>query len=367
VVDGLTLGRDIRRSGAFGEPKLVMLSSRDQRGDGRALERAGFDAFFTKPVKRNTLHRLLARLFEQRAETLDAAPDAAALRTDGMPTRVLVAEDNPTNQKVALSMLKRLGYRADAVGNGCEALKALQLIPYDLVLMDVQMPEMDGLEATRRFRALEAGSGRRLPIIAMTAHASTSDRDRCLQAGMDGFVTKPVQRESLGRLVAAQLAAARDPDAGSAAANAYAAATAAPTTAAESAAVPVAQPQAREDARLDNSHIADDSGFSVATMVERLDNDEEIAREIADIFVESSVALMAELTAAIPRGDTEVVHSRAHSIKGSAGNIGATALQHLAAAVESAGRDGRLDEIERLLPQLQAALDQVNGVLADWA
>ena len=386
VVDGLTLGREIRRGGSYGEPKLVMLSSRDQRGDGRALEQAGFDAFFTKPVKRNVLHRLLVRLFERPGElaTSGAIPIEAA--AGGLPLRVLVAEDNPTNQKVALSMLKRLGYRADAVANGREALKALQLVPYDLVLMDVQMPDMDGLEATRRFRALEAGTGRRLPIIAMTAHASTADRERCLTAGMDDFVTKPVQRETLGDIIAALLAPA-----GAAAGKAAAAgapsppmAGAEPSEQAAEADAPVAGPQAAANAepmpasspaegeppaqgpQAGPAEASADTQFSIDAMVARLDNDEDIAREIAVIFVESSRALYAELDEALARGDADVVRTRAHSLKGSAGNIGAETLRQLAAAIEQAGRDGRLEDAQALLPKVRADLDTVSDILEKW-
>jgi PAS domain S-box-containing protein len=393
VVDGLTLGREIRRSDNYGEPKLVMLSSRDQRGDGRALEQAGFDAFLTKPVKRNVLHRLLVRLFETPGEiAISAGTVAVEVPAAGHPWRVLVAEDNPTNQKVALSMLRRLSYRADAVANGREALNALQLIPYDVVLMDVQMPEMDGLEATRRFRELEAGTGRHMPIIAMTAHASTADRDRCLAAGMDDFVTKPVQRDSLGRTLAAWLAPAVPPGTAAVGAPGPASAAAPPAggladpgpaagaAAARQAGTPaVARPivaavvgdgagTAAEPAPGQPPPAAGANGrFTVAVMVERLDNDEEIAREIAGIFVESSRSLYAELADAIPQGDPERVRARAHSIKGSAGNIGATDLQHAAAAMERAGKESDLQEAERLLPALRANLEEVNAVLDAWS
>ncbi len=406
VVDGLTLGREIRRRGDAGKPKLVMLSSRDQHGDGRALEQVGFDAFMTKPIKRNLLHRLLVRLFEQPyggGEELMAAPIVASAERPAVapPLRILVAEDNPTNQKVALSMLKRLGYRADAVANGRDALKALQMIPYDLVLMDVQMPEMDGLEATRRLRALEAGTGRRLPIIAMTAHASTADRDRCLAAGLDDFITKPVQRESLGRSLAALLLpptpGAHKPGTRPVAARPVAARAGAAPDALASGTLSVADLPPRSQVapiRVAVAVPSEGSGdshdraaprssaeltglgpsaaegangrFTVAAMVARLDNDEEIAREIAGIFIESSRALYTELADAIPEGNPDIVRTRAHSIKGSAGNIGASALQDLAAAMERAGRDGNLGEAERLLPALQANLDQVNAVLDSW-
>jgi len=376
VMDGLSLGRQIRREGAYGMPKLVMLSSRDQRGDGRALEQAGFDAFYTKPIKRNALRRMLVRLFEERMPASAAAPaqttPARSGDASGAPPRtlrVLLAEDNPTNQKVAVSMLKRLGHHADVVGNGGEALDALKLLPYDLVLMDVQMPEMDGLEATRRYRALEAGTSRHLPIIAMTAHVSLSDRERCLAAGMDDFITKPVQRETLGKVIAANIdkiepretmsrisespeqSPPQVPEAGTAAA-------------ASAGAAPAQSPGAGAEPA---SGAAGDGGFRVELMVERLDNDEEIAREIADIFVSSSRELLDELSAAVSNGDAQGVRARAHSIKGSAGNIGAAALQQLAASIECAGRDADLATAERLLPSLRRSLQQVNDALSAWS
>ena len=355
-MDGLTLGRELRRSHAFGAVKLVMLSSRDQRGDGRAVEEAGFDAFLTKPVKRNALRRMLVRLYEVRqtpVAELDVQPRGDNAAEARAPLRVLVAEDNPTNQKVALSMLKRLGYHADAVGNGSEALNALKLLPYDLVLMDVQMPEMDGLEATRRFRALEVGTGRHLPILAMTAHASLSDRERCLDAGMDDFITKPVQREVLGKTISTNLKKFQ---------------TEVPMSA-------ISEPSNIDppDASMASNHSAAEDApigahkaFTVDVMIERLDNDAEIAREIAEIFVSSSEELLAELADAVGAGQADVIRARAHSIKGSSGNIGAEALQDLAAAMEDAGRDGDLDEASRLLGPLRNGLAQVNRVLSDW-
>ncbi|MGB5733727.1 MAG: response regulator, partial [Thiohalocapsa sp.] len=349
IVDGLTLGREIRRDGDNGVEKLVMLSSRDQRGDGRALEEAGFDAFLTKPVKRNALRRVLVRLFEVKqlpVAAADSPRDADNATATRPPQRVLVAEDNPTKQTVALSMLKRMGYRADVVSNGNEALNALKLLPYDLVLMDVQMPEMDGLEATRRFRALEAGTGRHMPILAMTAHASLSDRERCLNAGMDDFVTKPVQREVLGRIIAANLNKRRS----------------------ETPMSKLSDPKATDSNHMDAEHVTSaDGGFTLEVMIQRLDNDEEIAREIAEIFVVSSEELLAELITAVADGQADVIRARAHSIKGSAGNIGADAVQDLAASMEDAARDGDLAQASQALSPLKRALEEVNRILSAWS
>ena len=352
--DGLALGEQIAGRYGAARPKLVMLSSRDQRGDAHALERAGFDAFLTKPVKRNALLRTLVRLFEERRHTgAVVGEDSAAPRDSAAPLRLLIAEDNPTNQKVAASMVKRLGYRADVVANGYEALDALKLLPYDLVLMDVQMPELDGLEATRRYRALERGTGHHLPIVAMTAHASVADRERCLEAGMDDFVTKPVRRDVLGKAIARNLRSA----------------VSAPSEHSPAAgrASPGASGPMQTPSRAPAGSAADeDGGFSIPVLMQRLDNDEEIAREVAGIFVESSRELYAELAEAVPAGDSDRVRSRAHSIKGSAGNIGASALQQTAAEMEIAGREGRLDDAERLLPVLHQGLEQVNTVLESW-
>ena len=152
------------------------------------------DGLLTKPVRALQLRNLLIDLLSPETEkkkTEGAFPDKKKIKPN--PLRILMAEDNPINQKVALSMLKRLGYRADVAVNGLEVLQALQRKSYDVILMDVQMPEMDGLEARRCIRA----SGLNTQIIAMTAHALEGDREECLQAGMNEYISKPIRMEEL--------------------------------------------------------------------------------------------------------------------------------------------------------------------------
>ncbi|MBP8283293.1 MAG: response regulator [Chromatiaceae bacterium] len=336
--DGLTLGKTILANEEFGAPKLIMLSSRNQIGDAAALERAGFAAFLPKPVKSNALHRTLLRLFEERTpprnrprSTPPRQPAVADGHTSGRPFRILVAEDNVTNQMVALAILGQLGYRADAVSNGQEALDALYTVPYDLVLMDVQMPEMDGLEATRLYRLQEAGTGKHKPIIAMTAFATVDDRERCLGAGMDDFLTKPVQRQLLAATLACHLKdAAADAD--------------------EKADPPeIAAPPERV--------------FRIEDLLDRLDNDIELAAEIAEVYLGESEHLQTEIAAALERGDAEALRNHAHSIKGATGNIGNEPLHEVAFQLENSGRVGNLARGAEVFPEFQRLLAATNAVL----
>ncbi|MHB8671669.1 MAG: response regulator, partial [Acidimicrobiales bacterium] len=163
-------------------------------------------AYLNKPVRSSQLHDALARVMTVPAgapPTAPARPRAPAPRATPAGPRVLVAEDNPVNQKVAAAMLARLGYQADLVANGHEAIEALGRVPYAAILMDCQMPEMDGFEAAEQIRRSErqSGSGRRTPIIALTAAAMKGDEQRCLAAGMDVYVTKPINASELAAVL----------------------------------------------------------------------------------------------------------------------------------------------------------------------
>jgi CheY-like chemotaxis protein len=201
-MDGLETARRMKSEPRFASIPIVLMSSLGAGPLGEAGS-ACFAASLTKPVRSSQLYNALIDVLDRAATGAVSRAAARPGRTAEMPRlglRVLVAEDNSVNQKVALRILERLGCKADAVGNGIEAIAALQMAAYDVVLMDVQMPEMDGFEATSRIRARERGSSRRVPIVAMTAHAMAGDRERCLAAGMDDYVSKPV---AIGDLVAA--------------------------------------------------------------------------------------------------------------------------------------------------------------------
>ena len=179
-----------------------MMTSLGLRGDAKRLEEIGFSAYLTKPVKQSQLHDCLATVLGAAASGEGAGDRLITRHTLSEArrrnVRILLVEDNATNQQVALRILEKLGFRADAVANGQEAIRALENAPYDLVFMDVQMPVMDGFEATRLIRSGTTGCPKpRIPIIAMTAHAMKGDRERCLEAGMDDYVSKPISPQAL--------------------------------------------------------------------------------------------------------------------------------------------------------------------------
>ena len=209
-MDGEALGKVIRGDSALAMTRCVLLTSSPQRGDAERMRLAGFDAYLTKPVKKALLYRCLSAL---RAGVSTETPPQSIIthftieeiNRDG--SRILLVEDNPVNQKVATAMLTKQGHRVDVACNGQEALNALSQKSYKLVIMDCQMPVMDGFEATRRIRAGEAGMvNRSIPIIAMTANAMAGDQEQCLAAGMNDYLAKPVSKDKLNAKVALWLA-----------------------------------------------------------------------------------------------------------------------------------------------------------------
>ena len=204
-MDGMSVARAIKSDPALKSATIVILTSLAYHPDDGNLQAIGISAYLTKPVKQSRLYDCLATLIGQRTSRLPLTPQQAEER---MPwqrqstvkaPRVLVAEDNPVNQKVAMRLLQKLGVTADAVSTGLEAIRAVERAPYDVILMDCQMPELDGYEATQQVRQWEAtgSAGRRHYVIAVTAHALDGDREHCLEAGMDDYISKPISMDRL--------------------------------------------------------------------------------------------------------------------------------------------------------------------------
>jgi signal transduction histidine kinase/DNA-binding response OmpR family regulator len=215
-INGQELARQIKSDHTISATRLVLLTSGGQRGDAKSAQEAGLDAYLTRPIRRSLMFECLGTVLgitHGHPGSVDVAPASIitqhTLSEAVMQARplILVVEDNPINQKVAAKMIEKLGYRVNVAANGREAVESLARIPYALVFMDCQMPEMDGFEATRVIRSQEAsllqaaGKSRHLPIIAMTANAMTEDRDQCLAVGMDDFLSKPVTSKYLAAVL----------------------------------------------------------------------------------------------------------------------------------------------------------------------
>ena len=248
--------------------------------------------------------------------------------------RILVVEDNPVNQLVAVKILEKLGCRADVAGNGNEALAALRRIPYDLVLMDCQMPEMDGFEASRRIRSGEAGRDRvRTPIIAMTARAMQGDREKCLASGMNDYIPKPVDPLVLAQVLERRL-----------------------WTGGRS---PADDRPGRPLSRTTPARLS----LTGQALDDRLMGDAEVIAAIVDVFLEDTPRRIEALKGCAARGDLEGAGREAHSIKGAAAGIGGEALRRAAFEVEKAGRDGDAQRLAAMTPRLERRFEELRQAL----
>jgi signal transduction histidine kinase/CheY-like chemotaxis protein len=263
-----------------------------------------------------------------------SAPDWMAL---GRTARILLVEDNTVNQQVALAILRKLGLRADAVADGAEAIATLEAIPYDLVLMDVQMPVMDGIKATRIIRSPDSAVlDHAIPVIAMTARAMQGDREKCLAAGMNDYVAKPIDPQSLIATLECWLAPA-------------AATSSLPREPARSAAA---------------GPLAD---FHYASLVARLLGDKVMASEIVAMFLDALPRQMAQLRLQLEAGDSVATQQCAHTIKGAAANMGAERLRMLALDLEQAALAGDLATVAHALPDLDACYERLQEAVAKTA
>ncbi len=204
-MDGFELIERVRSRPELSTAMILMLTSAGHRGDAERCRELGVAAYLLKPIRQSELREAIARVLGAR-EQAGAIPlvtrySLQDARDPETVLRVLVAEDNPVNQRLAVRLLEKRGHRVVLAGNGREALEALAKDSFDLVFMDVQMPEMDGIEATGGIRKREMGTDRHQLVIALTAHAMKGDRDRCLAAGMDGYLCKPIRPQELDAML----------------------------------------------------------------------------------------------------------------------------------------------------------------------
>ena len=291
--------------------------------------------------------------------TPEASVASSVQVAEPVRARLLLAEDSKINQVVAIAMLSKLGYQIDAVENGREALEAVQARAYDLVLMDVSMPEMDGLDATRAIRALP-GDVSRIPIIAMTAHAMESDREKCLQSGMNDYVPKPVNRQKLLDTVARWLGEHADAKPVRATAKPAPRPPEALKQAKPTERPPAAKPAHLSKAAPPSGNVLDD------TVLQQLqpDTNLEIMQDLIRTYLVESAERLKRMAAAAAQGDITTLGREAHALKSSSGTFGAVKLQEQARALEAACRAGDAMKALELAKPIQLMALEASKALA---
>ncbi len=333
-MDGFELATQIRQRYERGHMRLLMLTSGGQRGDAARCRAIGIDAYLTKPAKESELHAAISTLCGmQSAEGSEQPITRHTLYEAQRSLSILVAEDNAVNQKLAVQLLEKYGHHPTIANNGILALAALEKNAFDLILMDIQMPELDGFATTVAIRDNERDSERHQIIIAMTAHALQGDEQRCLDAGMDGYISKPIKPEQLFAVLekhAPQLAAVER--------RAVASSADAPT--------------------------AGNAVFDRQAVLALID-DEELLRELVQIFLNDYPQLLALIRHAVGVGDANELQRAAHTLKGSSANFAAANVATHAGQLEDMGRDENLthaaqvlERLEKELVRLRAALEQ---------
>ena len=329
-MDGFTLAERIRTDPEPMGSTLMMLSSANRREDAARCRELGVSTYLTKPIRQSTLLDAIMTSLGASASVDDRAVTAADRPAPARGRlRLLLAEDNAVNQRLAVSLLEKRGHQVVVAENGREALAALDGQPFDAVLMDVQMPEMDGFEATAAIRARDANSGAHTPIIAMTAHALKGDRDRCCEAGMDAYVSKPLRPQELFEVLEGLV------------------------TAADSASPAPAPPE----------HPA--GAFDMAAALERVDGDAGLLKELAGLFLDECPQWMAKIRQAIDQRDAAKLHQAAHSLKGSVGNFGARAAFEAAQRLETDGREQNWRRAEEHWITLEQAIGRLEPTFVE--
>jgi CheY-like chemotaxis protein len=336
-MDGLGLARSIKRERDISAARLVLVTSMGERGDGEEARKAGIEAYLTKPVRQAQLYDILSMVMgsaEEKVSLQNERPlvTAHTLKEAEAQSRVrlLLVEDNEVNQRVAAKTLEKLGYRVDISDDGEEAVEAVSRTDYAAVVMDIQMPKMDGYEATAEIRRRESAAGdERIPIIAMTANALHGDREKALEAGMDDYVAKPVRANELEEVLRRWVSVVE----------------------------PAVEEGARADGENNRSAVLDPE---VLRSLEDLEGDGErgLLAELAGMFLEDADLRMKIMRKAVEGNDASTVQEAAHALKGSSSNLGAWRIQDACARLQEISESGELCHAPVLLERLEEELER---------
>jgi PAS domain S-box-containing protein len=321
-MDGLAVAEQIRNSYKQHGIKVILLTSASRPSDAARCRELGISDYLSKPIKQSELFdAIVTSVAEHGRKHERSEGPSASIQTSERSLRVLLAEDNPVNQTLAMRILEKLGHKVEVVNNGREALGRSQAEEFDLILMDVQMPEMDGLEATTAIRAAESDTGKHVPIVAMTAHAMKGDREKCLSAGMDGYLSKPIRTEELKQVMS----------------------------------------KVKKSRNIGQS--SEQNSFRAIgqfeSLLDSVMGDRALLTEMAELWIADSAKQETQIRNGLDSGDATMVEKAAHAIKGSVGTFQASAAQDAANQLELTAKEADLVAARKAFKQLLTQIDLV--------
>jgi CheY-like chemotaxis protein/HPt (histidine-containing phosphotransfer) domain-containing protein len=343
-MDGEALGRRIKEDRGLKNTILVLLTSIGQRGDAARMKEIGFAAYLTKPIRRSQLYDCLLMVLGKKTEEGERPTSVPIVTKHSIAEdqkrkiRILLAEDNMINQKVVLNILKNFGYLADTVTNGQEAVQALEMVHYDLVLMDVQMPKMDGLEASAQIRNPKSPvSNHDIPIVAITAHAMIGDREKCLKAGMNDYISKPIDPKELLEKLEKWLVIEKG-----------------------------GQTAHKEPEQQDRHPGKGQEGLPIDLdqAMERTLGNMDFLEQMLQEFFSVIPEQVKELTTALEEGDGDTLRRKAHTLKGAASILSAGRIAAVALRLEQMGREGNLASGKQVLDELHHELASLKAYIS---
>ena len=330
-IDGFELALRIKHDPAARQVAILMLTSDMQRGDTARCRELGIMTYLIKPVRKSDLFDAIVSSLGTRRLSVREPASSKTRVLDSHPLSVLLAEDNTVNQKLAVKMLEKRGHTVTVVCNGLQALDASEKERFDVILMDVQMPGLDGFKTTARIRARDKARKKHTPIVALTANAMKGDRERCMAAGMDGYVAKPIDPQELFNALHS-VSGMGDAD------------------------------------DLEDRPASGASGaepiLNSQEFLDRIEGDTELYREALDLFRQECPQMMAAISSAVKEKNADKVYSAAHALKGAAANVCAIAVSKQAARLERAGREKNLRHADNLLDALEEGIKQLEDHLA---
>jgi CheY-like chemotaxis protein/HPt (histidine-containing phosphotransfer) domain-containing protein len=325
-MDGFSVAERIREHDQIAGSSIMMLTSSARPGDRARCLELGVASYVSKPIKRSDLFNTITDVLASRpGKRIQRPRRTAAIVPDGKRRlRVLVAEDNAVNQQVAMGFLDRAGHAAVAVSNGRQVLATLAHHEFDLILMDLQMPELDGFETTAAIREQEKSTGAHMPIVALTAHVVKGDAERCLAAGMDAYVPKPLRAKELFAAIESALS-----------------------------------PAERVAAERPGEAILDET-----LLLERVGGDREALAQLVELFLDDAPLLVEGIRRAIEEKDAHALQAAAHTLKGAVSNFAAEAATRAAARLQQIGESGQMGGARAACDVLEEELAQVRSALS---